>query len=129
MKRAQVVTCVYVICIDCTVSNLSDPLGNLFLAFFGFFVLLLEVISIVRSLDVRMAPSWHQNRTELDILPNGRMNLCDIDLTSHVATMQIIVNQYFVAFDSGCTILKEFKVRKFSKITLKALFTFTHTEK
>merc|ERR1719228_1994900 len=55
-----------------------------------------------------MAPSWHQNRTDLEILPNG-MNLCDIDLTSHVATMQILVNQYFVAFDSGCTILKEFK--------------------
>merc|ERR1712001_722454 len=65
------------------------------------------------GLDVRMAPSWHQNRTEVQfgdgILPDGRMNLCDIDLTSHVATMQIIVNQYFVAFDSGCTILKEFK--------------------
>ena len=56
-----------------------------------------------------MAPSWHQNRTDLEILPNG-MNLCDIDLTSHAATMQIIVNQYFVAFDSGYTILKEFKV-------------------
>jgi len=55
-----------------------------------------------------MAPSWHQNRTDLEILPNG-MNLCDIDLTSHAATMQIIVNQYFVAFDSGYTILKEFK--------------------
>ena len=57
-----------------------------------------------------MAPSWHQNRTDLEILPNG-MNLCDIDLTSHAATMQIIVNQYFVAFDSGYTILKEFKVK------------------
>ena len=64
-----------------------------------------------------MAPSWHQNRTDLEILPNG-MNLCDIDLStsyenlgSHAATMQIIVNQYFVAFDSGYTILKEFKVK------------------
>ena len=59
-----------------------------------------------------MAPSWHQNRTDLEILPNG-MNLCDIDLTSHAATMQIIVNQYFVAFDSGYTILKEFKVKPY----------------
>ena len=50
-----------------------------------------------------------QNRTDLKILPNG-MNLCDIDISSHAATMQIIVNQYFVAFDSGVTILKEFKV-------------------
>ena len=64
-----------------------------------------------------MAPSWHQNRTDLEILPNG-MNLCDIDLStsyenlgSHAATMQIIVNQYFVAFESGYTILKEFKVK------------------
>ena len=57
-----------------------------------------------------MAPSWHQNRTDLD-LQNAQMNLCDIDLTSHMTIMQIIVNQYFVAFDAGYTILKEFKVR------------------
>ena len=56
-----------------------------------------------------MAPSWHQNRTQIP-LENGDMNLCDIDLSPHMNTMQIIVNQYFVAFDAGCQILKEFKV-------------------
>ena len=57
-----------------------------------------------------MAPSWHQNRTHFAVNENG-MNLCDIDLSSHMATAQIILNQYFVAFDHGCTILAEFKVR------------------
>ena len=60
-----------------------------------------------------MAPSWHQNRTDLD-LQNVNMNLCDIDMSSHFATAQIILNQYFVAFDAGFTILREFKVQLLS---------------
>ena len=57
-----------------------------------------------------MAPSWHQNRTDLALNPNANMNLCDIDMTSHFTTVQLIANQYLVAFDAGCTIIKEFKV-------------------
>ena len=53
---------------------------------------------------------------DFKIMPSG-MNLCNIDLTSHVAIMKIIINQYFVAFDSSCTILKEFKAEEFSNIT------------
>ena len=56
-----------------------------------------------------MAP--YENRTHVVPLDHTNMNLCDIDLSSHMNTMQIIVNQYFVAFDAGTQILKEFKVR------------------
>eukprot|EP00093_Oithona_nana_P015033 15033.XXX_579779_581141_1 [CDS] Oithona nana genome sequencing. len=66
-----------------------------------------------------MAPSWHQNRTHFAVNENG-MNLCDIDLSSHMATAQIILNQYFVAFDHGCTILAEFKDMMAHQSTLAA---------
>ncbi len=57
-----------------------------------------------------MAPSWQQNRTDLNV--SGDMNLCDIDITQHANTIQLIVNQIFVAFDAGCQILHEFHVNE-----------------
>ena len=69
---------------------------------------------VSRQLDLHteeMAPSFHmENRTLHNLDVQRHMNLGDIDVSNHVNTVQLIINQYFVAFDAGTQILGEFKV-------------------